>query len=136
MIDLDSFESLLSDYEADSSLYITFGTWLCRGKITYVDFQKLSKWTNCYDYILPFQRSILPELSDYLYFHRPYNLFFLALCVSHIEANFSQEQQFLLLKALAEGTGSRMEKSPQGCGTLTADAANFDLLTDETHYAD
>jgi hypothetical protein len=110
MIDLDelqaqseipkTFQELLTQYEENNSLYITFATWLCLDKITYVDFQKLAKWTGCYEYIIPKEQDIIPELSDLLYQRSRYNLFSLALLVSHLRANLSLEQQHLLFERL------------------------------------
>jgi hypothetical protein len=100
MIDLDAIESV--HLKGDTELYLTFASWLCLGKITYDQFQKLSKWTNCYCYVLPDDREILAELSDWLYqWHRD-DLYYLALLVSHIVANIPLTQQVLLLRRLSE----------------------------------
>lgn len=101
MLDLDSLESLQIN-PGPVTLYLTFAQWLCLEKISYVDFQKISKWTNVYHYVLPDQREIYPLLLDTLFdLYKPsMALFSLALLVSHIEANISIEQQILLLERL------------------------------------
>lgn len=124
MINLDaaeSFESLLADYETKHSLYIVFAKWLCESKITYVEFQKLAKWTNSYYYVFPKERDMIPELSDFLYSRNRYNLFNLALLVSHLQANLTQEMQHILLGRLRDDLKPDypVEKSPENCGTLT-----------------
>ena len=100
MIDLDTIESV--HLEGDTELYLTFASWLCLSKVSYVEFQKLSKWTNCYLYVLPADREILAELSDWLYQRHRDDLYYLALLVSHIVANIPLTQQVLLLRRLSE----------------------------------
>lgn len=97
---LSKFGTLLQEYAENNSLYITFAYWLSTGRVDYSKFQLLSKWAGCYLYILPAEREILPLLSDRLYQRNRYNLFNLALLVSHITANLNLEQQQLLLERL------------------------------------
>ena len=108
MIDLDeiaeisppSFEEELSQYSRHSELYILCAVWLVQGKVTYEALQKITKWLGCYHYVLPHERDIYPDLSDWIYRKNRYNLFNLAILVSHLMANLTMEQQFLLLERL------------------------------------
>lgn len=112
MIDLDSliqtgetetegsFEELLSDYGKENSLYINLALALCDSRISYIDFMRVSRWLGCYHYVLPSQRTCIAELSDLLYARNRYNLFGLALLVSHLAANLTEEMQMILLEKL------------------------------------
>jgi hypothetical protein len=127
LIDLDnqeSFETLLEEYENAIQPYTAMAATLCRGKITYVEFQKLTRYLGIYKYILPAERTILPPLSDYLYATNRYNLFGLALLVSHISANLNLEDQHLLLKRLS-AHGQRMEKLPENRDILVPTPLGF-----------
>lgn len=101
MLDLDSLESLQLD-SGPATLYLTFAQWLCLEKISYVEFQKLSKWTNVYHYVLPDEREVYSLLLDTLYnLYKPrVALFSLALLISHVEANIPIEQQIILWQRL------------------------------------
>lgn len=99
-LEQNDFRAALNNYERDNTLYSIFAQWLCTDKISYAEFQKLAKWTNCYTYIIPSEREILPALSDWIYQRNRYNLFNLALLVSHLAANLSLEQQDILLRRL------------------------------------
>lgn len=98
--DIGRFSVLLNEYMESSKLEIILMSFYAMGKIQYHEYQVLAKWLSVYTYIIPAEREILPELSDFLYTRNRYNLFALALIVGNIQANMSMEKQHLLLEYL------------------------------------
>lgn len=127
MIDLDVLEELgeANAKKRDHSLYLAFAAKLCRGSIDYDTFQRITRWLGCYHYVLPFERAVIPELTDFLYCRNRTRLLHLALLVSHIEANLTQTMQAMLLEKLqrdSEETPCAMAELPGNRAILTSDA--------------